>query len=95
MSESHSELSTDSAARYLARLANHWKHRFTVTRGDGIATIDFGGSGCVLKALPDKLEISVTTENDAAIDELQEVVAEHLQRVGQIENMRLVWSRAA
>ncbi|ACJ00551.1 DUF2218 domain-containing protein [Rhodospirillum centenum] len=74
-------IATANAARYLTQLCKHWSHRFDVRFDETTGDIPFGdGNSCALTATPEGLGITVTAQDAATLERLQEVVIDHLRR---------------
>lgn len=86
---------TDRPERYAKQLAGHWAAKGTVTT-EGETTIIAMDSGSVVRMTPRAgaldLEISVGPDGDA--DRFATVVAEHLQRFGQRDELQVTWQPA-
>ncbi|OOR88081.1 hypothetical protein B0181_09010 [Moraxella caviae] len=81
---SYTTITTDQAARIAKRLANHWRHKFTVSESAGVQHIHFPNATITLTPHENALHISITkTTSDDAFDEahLQKVVADHVDRM--------------
>lgn len=85
---------TQSASRYITRLCKHWGHKFDVEFDEQHGVINFGDSQCHLEALDDDLLIIIKA-GQSQLDELEEVVKDHLQRFNRSDNEVLVfeWAR--
>lgn len=87
----HADITTAAASRILVRLSKHWAHRFSVTRDATSAHIDFGdGSLCRLQLIPGGLRAGVEAP-PAELEQLEQIVAEHLQRMAQGESLTISW----
>ncbi len=86
-------VATAQPARYLEQLCKHFEHRLAVTRDNGRATIAFAAGRCDLSTEGETLVLRVTTEDPAAIDKLQDVVASHLARFAFREELKFEWQR--
>ncbi|WP_412459863.1 DUF2218 domain-containing protein [Pseudomonas sp. SC11] len=70
---------TDQPERYILRLSKHWAHKFPVTFDSQRSRIDLDDSICELVAEDGSLRVILKTP-EGSVDELQAVIAEHLQR---------------
>jgi uncharacterized protein len=81
MSASQTMIPTPSAARYLAQLCNHWKHKFAVEQSPDTGMIPFAEDrSCTLQATPDGLSLRVEAPDTEALAPLEGVVIDHLKR---------------
>lgn len=95
MFQTRTTLKTPTASRYITRLCKHWRHKFPVDFDTQRGHIDFGDASCYLQAGDAVLHISVVAP-EAELDELEAVVAEHIQRFApRGEELQFVWERAA
>jgi hypothetical protein len=79
MSISQAIIATDLPSRYILRLSKHWGHKFVVEFDNERSHIDLGGSVCELLACETGLQVVIRAPN-VEFDEMEAVVAEHLQR---------------
>jgi hypothetical protein len=86
-------MATDRPDRYARQLASHWSKRGPVTEEDG-ATVMRWTTGQVIEMRPVEgaLEVSVSVPDDADLEGFSDVVAQHLQRFGQRDELEVVWS---
>lgn len=94
MARSVATVPTTNAGRYLQQLCKHWGHRFEVVFDPQAGRIDFGdGQSVELAADARVLRVIVIDRDAARLDELEAVVAEHLQRFAFREALAFDWSR--
>jgi uncharacterized protein len=91
--KSHADVATDSASRLLTRLCKHWAHNYTVKFDPDKGDIDFGGTGCRLRVTAAGLRIEVEAPETCELIELEQVVADHLQRMTKGEQLEISWRR--
>ncbi|MBI6854252.1 DUF2218 domain-containing protein [Pseudomonas cichorii] len=93
MIHSLATLYTTSADRYLARLCNHWKHRFTVNFDTLQGFIDFGSAQLQLHATATTLTLAlIAPETD--VEKMESVILDHLQRfIPEDQERELTWAR--
>lgn len=89
MFRSTSHVRTESAARYVNRLCKHWGHKFEVELTPERGFIDFGDSNCELLAHPDHVLMILNSPDEDSLAHMQNVVADHLQRMANSESLRL------
>jgi hypothetical protein len=87
-------VSIPNPARYMARLCNHFAHRVAVHRESDHARIEFPNAPCSLRALDDKLQIRIESEDLPTLQRLQEVVTRHLKQVAANETFDVDWQVA-
>ena len=96
MRDSHADVVTLQASKYLRRLCKHWSHRFQVEYDDNHGTIDFGTSRCEMHAAAGRLQIRLSVSAQDNLTEMQDVVAEHLRRVAHEEPaLAIQWTSEA
>ena len=92
MSTRYGTMSTDRPERYAKQLAGHWARKGSADTTDGTTVIRFD-TGQVVTLVPEpgvlRIEASVPEGGDA--DRFAEVVADHLQRFGQRDELSVVW----
>ena len=83
---------TDRAARYGKQLVAHMgrKHGGTWSEDDAHGTIDLGDGRAELTATDAGLTIMVEGED---LDRLEDVMARHLIRFGERDELTITWSR--
>ena len=84
-------VSIPTPARYMARLCNHFAHRVSVQREEDHARIEFPNAPCSLKVLENGLQMRIESDDPAAVQRLQEVVARHLKQVASEETFDVDW----
>ena len=80
-------------AKLIDRLANHWSHKFEIERSEGRASIPFPTATCMLVVQDGRLSARLEAEDDATLEKMQEVVADHLQRMARGEALSIAWTR--
>lgn len=96
MSVSTAIIRTDNAESYVRKLGQHWSHRFTVVfDGDkSSCQIELPNTLCELAAKSGALWVRLTTETDAEITRIENVVEEHINRFAFREQLEFSWVRA-
>ncbi len=77
----------------LAKLCRHWSHRFSVSFDDVRGEIDFIPARCILWVDGATLRVRLETPQMGELEELEPIVAEHLQRMLRDEIVRVDWQR--
>lgn len=80
-------------AKLIDRLANHWSHKFEIERSEGRASIPFPTATCLLEVWDGRLSVRLGADDDATLEKMQDVVAEHLQRMARGEALSIAWIR--
>ena len=91
MPQTRAVITTLHAERTLRRLCKHWAHRFEIECGGTEARIALPLGEARLRAGPDALTVEVTAE-EAALPELRDVVARHVERFAVRETLRIDWA---
>ncbi len=86
-------MATERPERYAKQLASHWAHRGPATEEDGATVLRWEtGQVIVLRPVGGALEVEVSVPDDADADRFAQVVAEHLERFGQRDELDVVWT---
>lgn len=89
----HGTMATDRPERYAKQLAGHWSAKATVTEDGDVRTLVMGsGQTVVLRPVAGALEIEASVPEDGDLDRWAQVVADHLQRFGQRDELEVVWA---
>jgi hypothetical protein len=92
--KSQAAITTEHASRYLQQLCKHFAHKLPVTFDEHAGEITFSIGDCLLRAEGDTLHLSLTAPDDAAMEELKDVVVRHLVRFAFREELRVEWQAA-
>lgn len=71
---------TASAGRYLQQLCKHWSHKFEVGFDAERGTVALPGATLTLAARADALDVTIEGEDEATVERMKGVVADHLDR---------------
>lgn len=89
----HGTMATDRPDRYAKQLASHWAAKATVTEDGDSRTLVMGdGQTVVLRPAAGALEIEASVPTDGDLDRWAQVVAAHLTRFGQRDELEVVWA---
>ena len=89
----HGTMATDRPERYAKQLASHWSEKATVTEDSGTMTLVMGnGNTVILRPADGTLEIEAAVTSDGDLDRWAQVVADHLQRFGQRDELIVAWA---
>lgn len=92
MLNSHAIISTNEATRLIKRLCAHWAHKFSVEAEPNLGRIDFGDSQCQLRGDDASIHIELRSPDETTANHMQEVVFDHLQRMGKSKLPQPAWS---
>lgn len=81
-------------ARYLRRLANHFRHRITVDLQPEAATLHFQDGTGTLAAHGEELVMRLEARDPEVLARYQEVVTRHLKQVAPKETFEVNWTAA-
>jgi len=76
--------------RLMTRLCRHWSHKFNVELGEGHGSVAFPNGSCEFAAEAGLLQVSLRMPEDCQA-RMQQVVAEHLQRMAGSEPLTVQW----
>jgi uncharacterized protein len=76
--------------RLMTRLCRHWGHKFPVELGESRGSVAFPAGRCEFMAEPGMLQVSLAMPEDNQA-RMQQVVAEHLQRMAGEEALTIEW----
>ena len=86
-------MATERPERYAKQLASHWAKRGTTSEESGATVMRWeSGQVIVLRPVEGALEIDVSVPDEGDADRFARVVAAHLQRFGQRDELEVVWS---
>ncbi|AYC32343.1 DUF2218 domain-containing protein [Pseudomonas cavernae] len=77
-------------ARLMTRLCRHWGHKFTVELDEGRGAVEFPNGRCEFVSEVGLLQVSLRMPEDNQA-RMQQVVAEHLQRMAGDEPLVIEW----
>lgn len=82
---------TAKASRYLKALCNHFDRKVTAHYDDVNGRVNFPFGDCELNAQADALLITVVAESETTLARVKAVVADHLVRFGNKEELVVNW----
>ena len=92
MPSSQAIIATTDGPRLIKRLLTHWGHRFEVGFDDERGHVSFDAvTRAAFLARSDALEVRIDAADPAALPRIQEVVAEHLQRMHRGTPLAIDW----
>lgn len=75
------DVPTRSGSRYLQQLSKHWAHKMPVEFTPEAGTVSFpSGAVARMTAHPEHLEVALDLPDEAAAEQMQDVLARHLDR---------------
>lgn len=93
MPAAHARIATEEASRLIKRLCTHWSHKFAVEFDETHGRVPFDAStAATLNARDGQLDVRVEAEDAERLARMQDVVAEHLQRMARAEQpLQIDW----
>lgn len=80
--------------KLIGRLSRHWAHKLKVEHDETSARIDFSGdSHCLLLVQGGAIAATVEAADIESLAKLEQVVADHLQRMARGETLAIQWRR--
>ena len=93
MPTSQADVHTAMASRYLQQLCKHFAHKLPVSHDALQGRIEFSLGTCTLAAAPELLTLHAEAADDAALEQLESVVARHLDRFAFRDKPEVSWTR--
>jgi len=90
MAVSTASIATQTPERLIKRLCKHWGHKFPVELQERSGTIELPLGRCSMQAGDGTLQVELEGE-DENLPRLQDVVADHLQRMASEESLVIDW----
>ena len=92
MSVSRASIATTDGSRLIKRLLTHWGHRFEVRFDAATGHVSFDAdTRAEFHAGAEALTVRIDASDRARLERMQEVVAEHLQRMARGETLQIDW----
>lgn len=82
---------TPNALRYLKALCNHFNRKVAASAEDNAGNVRFPFGECEMRAEDGVLTLHVTSDSDVRFARLRHVVADHLVRFAQKEELSVDW----
>jgi len=92
---SEARVATPRSARYLGQLCKHFAHKIPATYSGAQGKIEFPAGICELEAAGDVLVLRATAADAAALSQVEDVVARHLERFAFRDQPEIRWDRSA
>ena len=88
----HGTMATERPERYAKQLVSHWSGQGPISDEDGAVVQRWEtGQVLVLRPGPGVLEIDITVPDGDDSARFAQVVKEHLERFGQLDELNVVW----
>ena len=71
---------TASGSKYLQQLCKHWGHKFEVEVSENRGQVRFPSAVATMEASADALLVTIETDDKESVEQLKQVVANHLDR---------------
>jgi len=71
---------TTSGSKYLQQLCKHWGHKFEVEVSENRGQVRFPSAVATMEASADALLVTIETDDKESVEQLKQVVANHLDR---------------
>lgn len=88
------KVTSQTPARTMARLCNHFKHRVNVVRDGDHALVEFPNASLRMDATEHEIQLHLQAEDAATIERLEGVVSKHLKQVAAPEELKVEWTGA-
>ena len=86
-------ITTVEPARIILRLCKHWGHKFPVSYDDTQGRVELSNALLLMRAGEGQLIFRIEAPPDADIARLEQVVADHAQRMARGETYTWQWQR--
>ena len=92
MPSTNAFVATERPERYIKQLVSHFGNKLKTELTDQGGRLEFDFGLCDLKAMPDGIELVGTAEDEAQLGTLKDVVARHLVRYGNTDELTISWT---
>ncbi|HTN66465.1 MAG TPA: DUF2218 domain-containing protein [Burkholderiaceae bacterium] len=90
---SSARIKANNPARLILRLCKHWGHKFPVSFDERQGDVQLSIGRCLMQAQVGELEVRLESGDAEQLQKLEEVVADHLQRMAGAEALNIEWRR--
>jgi hypothetical protein len=80
MIEATATVPTAHGAKYVKQLCNHWAHKLEVEQSDGAGLVRFAAATATMRAGEEALVVTLGAEDEATLERMKSVLADHLDR---------------
>lgn len=91
VAKSVATVATENPSRLINRLCKHWGHKFPVRHDEREGEIELSIGHCHLGVVETGLAVSLQAESPEQLQQLQQVVTDHLQRMASGEVLSFDW----
>jgi hypothetical protein len=91
MHTSHATVATDRADRYVKQLVSHLGRKAGVVSDGERQRIRLPSGSCVVWAASGRIELAAEADDEPALRTVEDVVARHLVRFGQRDELHVEW----
>ncbi|GKW49663.1 DUF2218 domain-containing protein [Halomonas sp. NCCP-2165] len=88
---SRAVIATDSGARLIHRLCKHWAHKLEVEQEENQGRVAFEEGVCLMRADDAAMTVAIEALDEEALDRLEGVISNHLDRMAGKEPLDIVW----
>jgi hypothetical protein len=90
---SSARIKANNPPRLILRLCKHWGHKFPVSFDERQGDVQLSIGRCLMQAQESELEVRLESDDAEQLQKLEEVVADHLQRMAGAEALSIEWHR--
>ena len=90
---SSARIKANNPARLILRLCKHWGHKFPVSFDERQGDVQLSIGRCLMQAQDGELDVRLESGDAEQLQKLEEVVADHLQRMAGAEALSIEWRR--
>jgi hypothetical protein len=80
MLETHANVPTANAAKYVKQLCNHWSHKLEVELSGDVGIVRFAAAEAILEAGGEALGVTIAARDEPTLERMKSVLATHLDR---------------
>ena len=92
---SEARVATPRSARYLGQLCKHFAHRIPASYEGGQGRVEFPTGVCEMEASGDVLILRASAADSPSLAQVEDVVAQHLERFAFRDKPEINWNRDA
>ena len=90
---SSARIKASNPPRLILRLCKHWGHKFPVSFDERQGDVQLSIGRCLMQAQEGELEVRLESSDAEQLQKLEQVVADHLQRMAGAEALSIEWRR--
>ena len=88
-------VATDKGLRYLKALCNHFNRKVEASYSGNLGKVNFPFGECIMEATDAALLIDISSPTDEWFERTKFVVADHLIRFGEKDELKVEWMDTA